>query len=127
MNWFGTLRTRGGVAFNDVLVYGTGGIAVAGIETSVTQVFGPPVIGEAFTSNKTRWGWTGGFGAEFAFANNWSVTGEVLYMQFKQEHDTFRSGPLFANRDVSFDSSNSAWVGKVGLNYRFNSAALLAR
>ncbi len=64
-------------------------------------------------------------GAEFAFANNWSVTGEVLYMQFKQEHDTFRSSPLIQNRFVSFDSSNSAWVGKVGVNYRFNSAALL--
>ena len=39
MNWFGTLRTRGGVAFNDVLVYGTGGLAVAGIDTTVSSTF----------------------------------------------------------------------------------------
>ncbi len=39
MGWFGTLRTRGGVAFNDVLVYGTGGIAVAGIDTTVSSTF----------------------------------------------------------------------------------------
>ncbi len=126
MGWFGTLRTRGGVAFNDVLVYGTGGLAVAGIETTISsQLTGLPQFSEQFSSDKTRWGWTGGFGAEFAFANNWSVTGEVLYMQFKQEHDTFRSSPLIQNRNVSFDSSDSAWVGRVGLNYRFNSAALL--
>ncbi len=46
-------------------------------------------------------------------------------MQFKQEHETFRSRPTNQNRFVSFDSSDSAWVGKVGVNYRFNSAALL--
>jgi opacity protein-like surface antigen len=126
MNWFGTLRTRGGVAFNDVLVYGTGGLAVAGIDTTVSSTFvGFPAFSEQFSSSKTRWGWTGGMGAEFAFANNWSVTGEVLYMQFKEEHDTFRSRPTNQNRFVSFDSNDSAWVGKVGVNYRFNSAALL--
>ena len=53
------------------------------------------------------------------------MTGEVLYMQFKPEHETFRSRPTNQNRFVSFDSSDLAWVGKVGVNYRFNSAALL--
>jgi opacity protein-like surface antigen len=112
---FGTLRTRTGLAVNDTLVYLTGGLAAAKIHTTVST-FAAGIVNESIASDKTRWGWTGGIGAEFALWSGWSATGEVLYMQFKKETLT---ATLPINGNVSFDNNDSAWVGRVGLNYRF--------
>ncbi len=63
------------------LVYLTGGLAVTDIGTDLSQ-------SQGFRQDKfggKRWGWTGGAGAEFALAGNWSVNGEVLYMQFAKD------------------------------------------
>ena len=110
MRWFSTLRARAGLAVNDTLFYVTGGVAAARIETTITD---PPVT---FSDSKTRWGAVGGVGAEFALANNWSLNTEVLYMQFAKQSETFTTpgGTRFA-----FDLSDSAWVGRLGLNYRW--------
>jgi opacity protein-like surface antigen len=110
MDWFATLRTRAGLAVNDTLVYVTGGIAAAKIATTITET---PDI---FDTSKTRWGLVGCAGAEYVFGNNWSVAGEVLYMQFKKQEATFADtgATLF-----SFEYNDSAWVGRVALNYRW--------
>jgi opacity protein-like surface antigen len=109
MDWFATLRTRSGVVVDNTLVYITGGLAAARIETAISETTGP------FTLDKTRWGWTGGAGAEFALWNNWSATAEVLYMQFRQKTFTFQSG----GAQFAFDNNDDAWVARVGLNYRW--------
>jgi outer membrane immunogenic protein len=114
MDWFGTLRTRAGLAANNTFVYITGGVAVADIETTFTD---PP---DTFNFGKTRWGVVGGAGAEVDLGNNWSVNGEVLYMQFAKHTATGVDGGATAFR---FDMNDSAWVGRLGLNYRFSSAA----
>jgi outer membrane immunogenic protein len=111
MDWFATLRTRSGVVVDNTLVYITGGLAAASIETSYSD------SGDTFTHDKVRWGWTGGAGAEFALWSNWSATAEVLYMQFRKDSVTFNSPP---NGGVStFDNNDDAWVARVGLNYRW--------
>jgi len=115
MDSFGTLRTRTGLAVNDTLVYVTGGLAAAKINTTYTESI-TGAFTESVASDKTRWGWTGGIGAEFALWNGWSANAEVLYMQFRKEQ---LSATLPVNGTVSFENNDSAWVGRVGLNYRF--------
>jgi len=68
--WFGTVRGRVGYAFNNVLFYGTGGLAFGGLR------------GETFglSESHTTAGWTAGVGAEFGFAPNWSAKVEYLYV-----------------------------------------------
>src|SRR4029077_797457 len=53
----------------------------------------------------------------FALGNNWSLNTEVLYMQFAKQNETFTTpgGTPFA-----FDFNDSAWVGRLGLNYRWD-------
>lgn len=109
MDWFGTLRARAGVAANDTLIYVTGGVAVARIGSSVAD---PPV---AFSFEKTRWGLVGGVGAEFALGNNWSFNSEILYMHFAKHTATGFDGAT----PFQFDFADSAWIGRVGLNYRW--------
>ena len=122
MDWFSTLRTRTGVVMNDTLVYVTGGLAAAKIEN--TYAFGSGNTGESafFAQDKTRWGWTGGIGAELLLWDGWSANAEVLYMQFRKETVTLPSGGIDGGLRSNFENYNSAWVGRVGLNYRWGGA-----
>src|ERR1700712_3442951 len=59
--WFGTVRGRVGYALNNVLFYGTGGLAFGELRG---QTFG-------LSESHTTAGWTAGVGAEFGFAQHW--------------------------------------------------------
>jgi outer membrane immunogenic protein len=68
--WFGTVRGRAGYAFNNILFYGTAGLAFGELR------------GETFglSETHTNAGWTVGLGAEFGLAPNWSAKLEYLYV-----------------------------------------------
>src|SRR5262249_14732878 len=63
---------RIGYAFDSILIYGTGGAAVGNVQTGLI----PP---STFDS-KTETGWTVGAGLEIAFAPNWTVKVEYLFV-----------------------------------------------
>jgi outer membrane immunogenic protein len=97
--WFGTVRGRAGYAFNNILFYGTGGLAFGDLR------------GETFglSESHTTAGWTAGVGAEFGFARNWSAKVEYLYVDL-------------ANSPFSITGvSNGYRFGtvRVGVNYHF--------
>ena len=52
---------------------------------------------------------------------NWSLKSEVLYMQLKQQQDTFFSPNAGAN--FRFTNNDSAVVARVGLNYIFGAGS----
>jgi len=68
--WFGTLRGRAGLALNNILVYGTAGLAYGGITGELVGL----------DESKTHVGWTAGLGMEVGFTPNWSAKVEYLYM-----------------------------------------------
>jgi outer membrane immunogenic protein len=70
--WFGTARGRGGVALNNVLFYGTVGLAYGALATQSTLT--------GVSERKTSIGWTGGLGLEVALMGNWSARAEYLYI-----------------------------------------------
>jgi outer membrane immunogenic protein len=74
--WFGTVRGRAGYAFNNILFYGTAGLAFGELRG---LTFG------GFSDSHTNAGWTAGVGAEFGFgqfgfAQHWSARIEYLYV-----------------------------------------------
>ena len=74
-----SIRGRLGVAFNNSLLYVTGGVAFADIEH--TYVFANTRF-EGISS--TRTGWTVGAGWEYGFTPNWSARLEYRYYRFRQ-------------------------------------------
>lgn len=108
-DWFTTIRARAGLAVCDALVYVTAGAVVGRFETTWHD---DP---DEFNFNDTRWGWTGGVGTELKFWCNWSLGAEVLFLHFNE--DT-RSSTVGAT-EFNFGHSDSAWVGRILLNYRF--------
>ncbi|WP_375157250.1 outer membrane protein [Bradyrhizobium sp. A11] len=97
--WFGTLRGRAGYAFNNVLFYGTAGLAFGELRG---QTFG-------WAESHTTAGWTIGGGAEVGLTSNWSAKLEYLYIDL--------STSQFAITGVS--NGYSASVVRAGVNYRF--------
>lgn len=77
----GSIRARLGYAFDDVLIYGTGGIAFAQFENRYEE------LGVVDKRTSSRVGWTLGAGAEYAFAPNWTVRAEYRYTDFGEKTD----------------------------------------
>ena len=70
-NWLGTVRGRVGYAFDRVMPYVTGGLAVGDIEANQPGFAGV---------SDTNVGWTVGGGIEAAIASNWTAKLEYLYV-----------------------------------------------
>jgi outer membrane immunogenic protein len=110
VQWFSTLRGRAGLTFDRLLMFVSGGLAVAHLEAGLV---GNP-LGSA-----TKTGWTLGAGLEWAFAPNWSAKLEYLHVgglgAFNADPSTDCNAPGCIVPRSSFD------VVRVGLNYRFAS------
>ena len=103
-NWLGTARGRIGYAFNRVLPYVTGGVAVGDIEAT-------PAGGASTTETKV--GWTLGGGVEAAIAGPWSAKVEYLYADLgKGSCDTSVCG-------TPTDVDLTANIVRAGINFRF--------
>ncbi|MDQ8729012.1 porin family protein [Bradyrhizobium sp. LHD-71] len=97
--WFGTLRGRAGFAMNNILIYGTGGLAFGSVRAQVLNL----------TETNTTAGWTLGAGAEIGLTQNWSVKAEYLYVSLNENHFMVTGMPN------SYDFS----VVRFGVNYKF--------
>src|SRR5579863_161936 len=115
--WNATARARFGYAVNNLLFYGTGGYAAAGVTDGVKNSATNALI---VSSSGTRNGWTAGGGIEWGFAPNWSAKFEWLYMKFDSAPLTTGllniGGVTEGNRSaVTLDDN----VVRAGINYRF--------
>jgi outer membrane immunogenic protein len=97
--WFGTMRGRGGFAFNNMLFYGTLGLAYGG---------GRVDLGGA-TESPLHIGWTTGVGLEVGVTPNWSIKAEYLFI------DLFSDNYALTKTSMGLTSG----VARFGANYRF--------
>ena len=132
LKWYGTLRTRAGVVVDNLLIYVTGGLAYARIDhtAALTNFIGAAFTTETFSDSRTRWGWTAGFGTEWAMFGNWSLKSEALYVRFAERDSVFNSGFAVLNGNPatkSFDYQDSLWITRIGINYRFGGGSPYGR
>ncbi|MET4632565.1 outer membrane protein [Kaistia defluvii] len=109
--WQASLRARAGYAFDNFLVYGTGGIAFADGKMSSNGY--NEDLGASFSSDdsNTHVGWTAGVGAEYAFSPNWIARAELRYSDFGHKTYQLLEGPV----DADFTQT----AVTVGLSYKF--------
>jgi outer membrane immunogenic protein len=80
-DWLATIRGRVGYTVTPaVLLYATGGLAVAHVQTAAAIAFTATPDTYAGSSDQIRAGWTVGGGGEWMVAKNWSVKAEYLYV-----------------------------------------------
>jgi opacity protein-like surface antigen len=118
----GSIRGRLGIAWDRVLIYGTGGVAFGGFNTDVS-IAAPNARVPFFASrnfSNTRVGWTAGGGIEYAITNNWSIRTEYRFSDFGtvREGLGFPAGGFFnAHRRLQQNQV------QVGFSYKFDTWA----
>jgi outer membrane immunogenic protein len=100
-------RLNIGYAIDRVLIYGTGGAAIANFNNSYSV---PGVAGSIDSFNHTRFGWTGGGGVEYAFDNHWSARVEYRFTEFGSTND-FLANSIPADAAHVRESDNSVRFG----------------
>jgi outer membrane immunogenic protein len=124
IEWFGTVRARGGIlATPRVLLYATGGLAYGDVRTSET--INNIAAAQAFSRTETRVGWTAGVGVEGAIGGGWTAKLEYLYMDLGRTTGSFfTTFPALGGGFVTsnFSSRITDNILRVGVNYNFSSA-----
>jgi len=128
-DWLATVSGRiGAVVADKTLVYAKGGAAWLNTTHSLTV---PGAIGGiggigglagfgAVSAESTALGWLLGFGAEYAFARNWSAFIEYDYMDFDKKSVAFNlTVPGVAAAAINTSIQNKLSIAKVGVNYKF--------
>ncbi|MDO9297447.1 outer membrane protein [Bradyrhizobium sp.] len=123
IEWFVTLRPRVGMLVTpSALLYVTGGLAVAGINTDgVISGFTPAQVptSVAWSNDATKWGWVVGAGVEARLGGNWTGKLEGLYM----DYGSVSGSPvlLTSNPPLRFDYTSKVTdvVLRAGVNYHF--------
>jgi outer membrane immunogenic protein len=117
---YGVIAGRLGYSFDRVLVYAKGGVAFVEKSYGYSAVV-PPQIG-ILGNDETQTTWAAGAGIEWAFANNWSLKGEYLYID---THETYNAtgvgvgGLIGGAALINSHTDPGVHTGKFGINYRF--------
>lgn len=117
IEWFGTVRGRVGLAQDNLLFYGTGGLAYGQIKENINFVInGFPTNGNG-SSSETKAGWTVGAGVEYGIGR-WSAGFEYLYVDLGRSSVTMPIVPAPIDF-VTISSRNTSHVARALINYRF--------
>ncbi|WP_280953003.1 outer membrane protein [Mangrovicella endophytica] len=108
VDWLGTVRARAGYAFDNLLVFATGGLAVANVDADT------PPFAEGEDFDDTYVGYTVGGGLEIGITQDWSIKAEYAYVDLGSETaDAGELDPGETDVDIDFHTV------KFGVNYRF--------
>jgi outer membrane immunogenic protein len=111
-----TVRPRAGYAFDRMLVFVTGGLAIGerSVSESVNYSHANIVAGG---SSGWSTGWTVGGGLEYALTRNWTLKGEYLHLDLGSM-TAFLSNPKLAGGFIS-SITTSEDIVRGGINYKF--------
>lgn len=116
--WQGSLRARLGYGAGKTLVYATGGLAFAQVDTKYSWI-GVAYPGDAFS--RTLPGWTLGAGVEYALTSNWIARVEYRYTGFNGFTDQLLNSPLGSNCCNPAVHSLGENAVRLGVAYKFGS------
>jgi len=125
VDYFGTIRARLGYAFDRFLPYITGGAAYGKVNVSAYNALDAiPQRDFAQSASATNWGWTLGFGGEYAFTNNWILRAEYLYVDLGTVNYTFATPSTdwwwFNTPDIRTGSADAKFhTVRIAVSYKF--------
>jgi outer membrane immunogenic protein len=112
LRWGGTLRGRGGIAVDRLLLFFTGGWAYGDLRHTNTD----PVLGiDQFDNHRS--GLTAGGGVAYAITDN--VIGKFEYRYYDFGTYTRAGAPLTPNGQLPFNVANTYSVVTLGVDFKF--------
>lgn len=112
IDWLASVRLRAGFAWDRMLIFGTGGLAVGGVHmTDIDDINGSD------SSNETAVGYTVGGGAEFAVTEALSISAEY---RFTDLGDTSNNTDIYAfPNPVNETYNNEFHAVRLGVSWHF--------
>lgn len=107
LKWIGSTRGRIGYAWQNFLLFATGGWAYAGLEH-----FNDAAPGQTFTP--TRNGWTLGGGLEYGLSRNWTVRADYRYYALGTYQNLAPTNGI-----LPYEVKNYYQTVTAGVSYRF--------
>jgi outer membrane immunogenic protein len=111
VDWTSTVTGRIGAAFDRLLIYGKGGLALAQDQSGLTDT-----AGNVASTTFMRTGWTAGAGIEYAIDRNWSARIEYDYLGFGSKTLDFTT-PVVGS--VSSNANLNVQEVKAGIDFKF--------
>ena len=129
LDFLGTVRGKAGLAINNFLLYGTGGLAYGRVRNSMT-FDATPAAAVFFTGTSSEWrtGWTAGVGGEYG-VGPWSFGLEYLHYDLGRSSVTAVSVPPGApapGASLTATQRTSGDIVRATINYRFGAGAVVA-
>jgi outer membrane immunogenic protein len=132
-NWLSTGRVRAGWAVDNVLFYGTGGVAVGEVDHSYTQIeVLTPAQSLTLSDAVIRTGWTAGAGLEWMALRNVSFAIEYLHVDLGrstlvQPTSVVSGGLTFSPTSTTFNNRSDIVRAKVNIHFPEPPAPVVAR
>ena len=122
----GKYRARNGPALgmeprdvDDLLIYGTGGLAFADVAMRTTVAVGDPPMGTLRGAHEqTKVGWTLGGGAEYAVTDCVTLKAEALYFDLGSIALNAAT-PEFTDASLDVRQRVAGTIARAGISYRF--------
>lgn len=129
MDFLGTARGRVGLAFNQFMVYGTGGFAYGDVDSRLVN-FAPngTTVASSGRSSGFTTGYTYGGGIEYAlptgsflnFFKSSAVTVKAEYLRYELDSGNLRdTGAGTVALPAGYKLKNEGNLARIGLNYKF--------
>lgn len=118
LQWLSTARVRVGLPMDHFLIFGSGGLAVGGLQATLHDVYDSGATILTTTDRQTGVGWTVGGGVAADLKNGWSIKAEYLYVDLGSQNYRFPEGdpgwPLITN-----SAKTTASILRFGIDYRY--------
>jgi outer membrane immunogenic protein len=128
LDWFSTFRGRAGFAFDRVLLYVTGGVAVGQTRTTISSSDSFAFFADGSTRTFQA-GYVVGAGGEYAFTPNWSAKLEYQYIDFLTTERVIARefvGGIGTAFYVQTNNRADYHTVRLGLNYKFGASPAMA-
>jgi outer membrane immunogenic protein len=120
LNYFGTVRGRLGYAFDQTLIYATGGFAYGGVDYKGVATRNKTPFDTLYDVRRddVDTGYAVGGGVEFRVSPNWSIKAEYQYIDLGEDRLTAGAGEKPGVNTATIKVENEFHTFRVGLNYK---------
>lgn len=118
MDWLATARARAGYSIDNLLIYGTGGVAWTNMRFTGNDDFRRTSRRETGTVDFDKMGLALGAGTEYALNEHFSIKADALLISFDDIVDTAKL-QADETKPGDFVELDEIFLARVGINYRF--------
>ena len=112
-----TLRGRAGFAHNNILFFGSAGVATAETVGKLSDIYGSGTY--SYSDPQTFNGWVAGGGVEVGMSARVSLKAEALYHALGTRTYSFAANPATPFEQITAEGVLSGWTVRAGMNFHF--------